>query len=66
MYGSLVVGFETCCTTSGWYHGGINICGSGAGHPKDETSGLKGGSPGGFPPNELPLDEFPSCPSFGG
>jgi hypothetical protein len=30
MYGSLVVGYVIGCTTSGWYHGGINMCGSSA------------------------------------
>jgi hypothetical protein len=59
MYGNLVVGFETSYTTCGWYHGGINIRGSGAGHPKDPTGGLKGGFFGGSPLRELPRGESP-------
>ncbi len=38
---------------------------SGLGHPKDRTSGLKGGVLGKSPPNELPLGESLGCPPFG-
>jgi hypothetical protein len=34
--------------------GGINICGLGAGHPKNPTCGLKDDSPCKFPPSESP------------
>ncbi len=66
MYGSLIVGSKTSCTIGGWYHGGINMCGSGFGHPKDLANGSKGDSLDGSPPDELPLDESPSCPPFNG
>jgi hypothetical protein len=35
-------------------------------HPKDPTSGIKGGSPSEFPPSELPLGESLSCLPFDG
>jgi len=35
-------------------------------HPKDPIGGLKGGSIGGSPLDELPRGEYPSCPPFGG
>ncbi len=57
MCGSLVVDFEISYTTSGWYHGGINMRGSGVGHPKNPIGGLKGGSLIRFPPSELPPSE---------
>ncbi len=66
MYGSLVVGFVIGCPINGWYHGGINMCGSGVGHPYDPIGGLNGGPPGRFPPDELPPRESPSCPPSGG
>ncbi len=66
MYGNLVATFETSCTTSGWYYGGINRCRSSAGHPKDATSRLKGGPLGRFPPNELLLGESLGCPPSSG
>jgi hypothetical protein len=53
-------------TIGGWYHGGINMHESNVGHPKDPTSRLKGGFPGGSPPSEFPLGESPSCPPSGG
>jgi hypothetical protein len=62
----LIASYGTSCTTSGWYHGGVNMCGSSASHPKDPTSGLKGGPPNESPPTELPLGESLSCPLFGG
>jgi len=40
--------------------------GLGANHPKDPIGGLKGGSLGGSPLDELPQGESPSCPPFGG
>jgi hypothetical protein len=51
LYGGFVVGSDIGCT-SGWYHGGMNMCESSVGHPKGPTSGLKNGSPTGFPPGE--------------
>jgi hypothetical protein len=40
--------------------------GSSVGHPKGPISGLKGGSLGGFPSNELLPNESPHCfPSDG-
>jgi len=42
------------------------MCGSSVGYPKDPISGLKGGSPGESPPNELPLSEFLGCPPSNG
>jgi hypothetical protein len=66
MYGNLVIGSNIGCTTCGWYHGGINMHGSGVGNPKDPTSGLNGRPLGRSPPNELPLGEFPSCLPFDG
>ncbi len=60
MYSSFVIGFDTSCTIGGWCHGGMNMCGSGVGHPKGPTSGLKGGFP-----RRSPLGEFPGCPPFG-
>jgi hypothetical protein len=44
----------------------MNMCESGVKHPKGSTSGLKGGSPNGSPPSELPLGESPSCLPFDG
>jgi len=55
LYGSLIVG-PSIGTTSCWYHGGINMCGSNVGHPNDPTSGLNGGPP----------SESLSCPPYGG
>jgi hypothetical protein len=40
--------------------------GSGVNHPKDPTSGLKGGSPNGSPLGELPLGESSCCPPSSG
>jgi hypothetical protein len=37
-----------------------------ASHLKDPIDGLKGGSPGGFFPGELPLGESPGCPPSDG
>ncbi len=65
MYGGLVVGYETCCTTSGRYHG-INICESNVSHPKYATSILDGGFPNGSLLDELPPSEFPGCPPSNG
>jgi hypothetical protein len=66
MYGNLVVSSDIGCTTGGWYHGGMNMHGSSVGHPKGPISGLKGGSLGGFPSNELLPNESPHCfPSDG-
>jgi hypothetical protein len=62
----LVVISDTCCTIGGWYHGGINMCKSGASHPKDPIGGMKDGPPGRSPLSELPLGESPGClPSNG-
>ncbi len=66
MYGSLVATSGTNCTIGGWYHGGIHICGPSASHPKDLTSGLKGGFWSGFPLGELPLGESLGCPPSSG
>jgi hypothetical protein len=66
LYGNLVVNFTTCCITCGWYHGGMNMHGLCVSHPKDPIGGLKGGSIGGSPLDELPRGEYPSCPPFGG
>ncbi len=66
LYDSLVASFEIGCTTGGWYHGGINIHGLGANHPKDPIGGLKGGFLNGSPPCELPLGEFTGCLPSGG
>ncbi len=66
MYGSLVAGFETSCTISGWYHDGINIHGLGVGHPKDPMNGLKGGSFDESPPCKFPPNESLGCLPFGG
>ncbi len=57
MYGKLVVGSSTGCITCGSYHGGINMHMLGVDHPKDTTSGLKGGSLNGSPSSELLLGE---------
>jgi hypothetical protein len=66
MYGSLVTSFGTSYTTNGWYHGGINIHGSGVGHLNDPTSGLNGGPPSISLLSELPLGESQGClPSDG-
>ncbi len=59
---SFEIGYVTC----GWYYGGINIRGSGVGHPKDPIGGLKGDSPGRFPLSELPLGESLGCPPSNG
>jgi hypothetical protein len=66
LYGSLVVDSTIGCTTSGWYHGGMNMHRLGASHPKDPICGLKGGFPSKSPPNELPWGESPNCLPFGG
>jgi hypothetical protein len=66
MYGNLVASFGTSYTTCGWYHGGINMCKWGVDHPKDPTSGLKGGLLNKFPLGELPLNESLGCLPFGG
>jgi hypothetical protein len=62
----LVAGSEIGCITSGWYHGGISMCESNAGHPIDPTSGLKGGFPGGSPSSELSLGQSLGYPSSDG
>ncbi len=62
----MVIGFETSCTTSGWYHGGTNTHESSASHPKDPIGGLKVGYLGGSPLGELPPSESPSCPPTNG
>jgi hypothetical protein len=62
----MVAGYGTFCTIGGWYHGGINMCGSNANHLYDPTCGLNGSPPSGSPPSELSLGEFSSCPPFGG
>ncbi len=49
-----MAGFEIGCTTGGQYHGGINIRGLGASHPRDLIGGLKGGFLNGSPLGELP------------
>ncbi len=66
LYGSLVTSFGTCYTTSGWYHGGINMRGLSVGHPKDPIGGLKGGSLGGSLLGEFLPSEFLGCFPFGG
>ncbi len=43
----------------------MNIRGSGVGHPKDPTSGLKGGPPCNYLLGEL-LGESPCCPPSNG
>jgi len=60
LYGSSIVGFDTSCTTSGWYHGGMNMRGLGVGHPKGPMGGLKGGFL-----SRSPLGEFPPSESLG-
>jgi hypothetical protein len=42
------------------------MCESGVNHPKNPTSGLKGGSLGRSFPNKLPLGESPGYPLFNG
>jgi len=44
----------------------MNMYRLGVSHSKDLTCGLKGGSPGESPPDELLLGEFPNCPPFNG
>ncbi len=62
----MVASSKTGCTIGGQYHGGINMCESGVNHPKNPTSGLKGGSLGRSFPNKLPLGESPGYPLFNG
>jgi hypothetical protein len=62
----LLASSGTCCTTSGWYHGGINICGLRVGHLNDPIGGLISGPLGRSPWSELPLSESPGCLPFGG
>jgi hypothetical protein len=50
----------------GCVNGGMNMRGSSVGHPKGPTCGLKGGSPGESPLDELALGEFASCPPSSG
>jgi hypothetical protein len=66
LYGSLIVGSSIGCTTSYWYHGGINMRGLGIGYTYDPTSGLNGGPLGGSPLGELPQGQSWGCPPFGG
>jgi hypothetical protein len=44
----------------------MNMCRSGAGHPKGPIGGLKGGSLGKFPLCELPPSESLGCPPSNG
>jgi hypothetical protein len=66
IYGSFVASSDTGCITSGWYHGGMNMCGSSVGHPKGPTCGLNSGSLGESPPGEFPLSESLGCVPFDG
>jgi hypothetical protein len=64
LYGNFVVGSDIGCTIGSWYHGGMNMCELGVGHPKGPTSVLKGGSLSGSLPSELPPSQSLSCPPF--
>jgi hypothetical protein len=64
LHDSLIIGFGTSCIIGCWYHGGINMCGSGVNHSNDPICGLNGGFPNGSPLGELILSEFLGCPPF--